>query len=327
MNSFVDETVIEVSSGRGGDGAVSFRREKYVPKGGPDGGDGGDGGDVYFITKKNLKTLSHLKMRKNFKAENGGPGRKKKQYGKRGRDIEIEVPPGTLLRDPETSEIIKDLADENYRWKYVAGGRGGKGNSHFANSVRQAPRTAQKGKEGITTRIKVELQLIADVGFVGFPNAGKSTLLRALTNAHPKIGDYAFTTIIPNLGVLKIGYHDLVIADIPGLIRGAHEGAGLGTTFLRHISRTKGLAFLIDLTNSQGIEQYPILLDELGSYKRELLWKKRIIICTKTDAEGTETVLKQIRERYPDEIVVGVSSFTKQGLDELKGRMLEIVQN
>jgi GTP-binding protein len=324
MNGFVDETTITVSSGKGGNGAVSFRREKYVPKGGPDGGDGGKGGDVVFITKKNVKTLSHVKMKRVFKAGNGKPGEGRKKHGKDGEDVEIEVPPGTVVKDHDSGAVIKDLSGPQMRWKFLEGGRGGKGNVHYKSSVRQAPRYSQKGKAGVTVQLSLELRIIADVGLVGFPNAGKSTLLATLTNANPKIGDYPFTTKIPNIGVIKAGYTDIIVADIPGLIEGASAGAGLGIRFLKHITRTKGLAFLIDVSEPDFEDRFSILMEEMGSYSRELMVKKRIIVATKIDKEGTEENLSVLRDQYPEETVIAVSSYTRNGIEELKKSFLSL---
>jgi GTPase len=322
MNGFVDETTISVSSGNGGNGAVSFRREKYVPKGGPDGGDGGKGGDVVFVTKRNVKTLSHIKMKRVFTADNGKPGEGRKKHGKDGQDVVIEVPPGTVVKDHDSGTVIKDLSEPQMRWKFLEGGRGGKGNVHYKSSVRQAPRYSQSGKPGVAVQLRLELRIIADVGLVGFPNAGKSTLLATLTNANPKIGDYPFTTKIPNIGVIKAGYTDILVADIPGLIEGASSGAGLGIQFLKHITRTKGLAFLIDVSGPDYEDHFSILLEEMGSYSRELMVKKRIIVATKLDKEGTEENISVLRELYPDETVIGISAYTRKGIEELKESFL-----
>ncbi len=319
MIGFADETYIDVASGAGGNGAVSFRREKYVPKGGPDGGDGGDGGNVVFIIQSNVKTLAHLKKQRHFRAENGSSGRGKKCHGKNGEDALIPVPPGTIIRDPETEEIIKDLADlhEGETWTYLKGGRGGKGNNHFKTARRQIPRFAQEGEPSVEVRLHIELRLIADIGFVGFPNAGKSSLLKALTNAHPDIANYEFTTKIPNLGVMHIGYRDLVLADIPGLIKGASEGAGLGHTFLRHIARTAGIAVMIDLSDDRYLTALPTLMNELSAFDKELSGKPRLIVGTKLDCEGTEERLRELADSLPEEKVFGISVFTRTGLDEL----------
>jgi GTP-binding protein len=228
--AFLDETTIEVSSGHGGRGAVSFRREKYVPKGGPDGGDGGRGGDVVFEVRASLKTLSHLAFKRSFHAEDGQPGQKRKRHGKDGKPVVIGVPPGTIIRSAEDNRIVKDLVEPG-SWIFLKGGKGGKGNTHFATSVRQAPRFAQPGLPGESISLRLELSLIADIGFVGKPNAGKSTLLSVLTEAQPKIGAYPFTTKAPNLGVMREQYKEVVLADIPGLIEGASRGSVSGFVF------------------------------------------------------------------------------------------------
>jgi GTP-binding protein len=318
MQSFVDEATVEVVSGNGGQGSVHFRREKYVPKGGPDGGDGGRGGDVVFLVKDNLKTLFHLKTKHVFKAKNGNPGGGKRKHGGDGEDVEIPVPPGTIIKDGKTGEILKDLDGTEERWVFLEGGKGGLGNYHFRTSKNQTPRYAQPGIPGKRAAITVELRIIADIGFVGFPNAGKSTLLRTLSNANPKIGSYPFTTKIPNLGVLKLPYRDIVLADIPGLIEGASGGAGLGHRFLKHITRTRGLAFLIDCSEENFAEQFEILEKELSEYLPVLLEKKRILLGTKMDSGGADSRLQTLRQRYPDEKVIGVSAFSFEGIPELK---------
>ena len=282
MIGFADETYIDVSSGKGGDGCVSFRREKYVPKGGPDGGNGGKGGDVVFVVRSNLKTLAHLKIQRVFKAEKGEQGKGEKRNGRNGRDVEIHVPPGTLVKDPQTGAVIKDLTDCT-SWVFLKGGRGGRGNTHFATSVRQVPRFAQPGEPGEERRIHLELNIIADLGLVGFPNAGKSTLLSVLTNAKPKIADYPFTTKIPHLGVMEYAGVEMVMADIPGIIEGASGGAGMGIKFLKHIARTKALIFCIDLSQEKPEQNFHILKEELFSFLPALLDKPRIILGTKMD--------------------------------------------
>ncbi len=326
MKSFVDETFITVISGKGGDGAVSFRREKYIPRGGPDGGDGGKGGDVVFIVRSNLKTLAHLKLKKVFKAENGKPGGKKKMHGRDGKNVVIEVPPGTVIRDGETGEVLKELLKEKEEWICLRGGRGGKGNVHFANSVRQAPRFAQPGQPGVSKKLIIELKIIADVGLVGLPNSGKSTLLSVLTNATPEVGSYPFTTKIPNLGVLRTVTGDIVIADIPGIIEGASSGAGLGLQFLKHIARTRVLLFLIDLTDKDPLGNFKIVTAEISKYSKELINRKRIIVGTKLDMPGTEERLEYLRNELGDSEVVGISSITMRGIEELKKKIGEVLQ-
>lgn len=325
MNEFVDEVTITVSSGKGGDGAVSFRREKYVPKGGPDGGDGGDGGDVIFTVRSNLKTLSHLNLKRFFRAENGKPGRGQKKHGRNGKSIEIPVPPGTLIKDFETGRVIKEFTRNGKRWTFLKGGHGGKGNAHFANSVRQTPRIAQSGKEGKTHKLAVELKLIADIGFVGLPNSGKSTLLSVLTNAQPKIGNYAFTTKIPNLGILRTSYADIILADIPGIVEGASKGAGLGIQFLKHISRTRVLLFLIDLTMTNFLMQKKILEEELKSYSPLLVKKNYLIVGTKIDMDEARNNFVVFKEKMSGDKVIGISSLTGEGLNALKKEIISLV--
>lgn len=316
MFGFSDETYIDVASGNGGSGAVAFHREKFVPKGGPDGGDGGRGGDVVFVVKDNLRTLGHLKMVRVYRAENGGNGQGDRCFGRDGKDIEIFVPPGTVIKDADTGEVIKDLTGLD-RYVFLTGGRGGQGNWHFRTATRQTPRFAQPGEKGTAMRIGVELLVIADIGFVGFPNAGKSSLLNLLTNARTKVAGYPFTTKIPQLGAMRYGDRDMVLADIPGILEGASEGVGMGFKFLRHISRTKGLAFLIDLTDDRYLDSYQILCKELASYAPDLLKKPQVIIATKLDEEGTEERFSLLKEHlaprkvlplsiYMDDTILGV---------------------
>ncbi|HVO37619.1 MAG TPA: GTPase ObgE [Spirochaetia bacterium] len=325
MNGFVDETTVVVSSGSGGDGAVSFRREKYVPRGGPDGGDGGTGGSVVFTVKSNLKTLSHLKLKRVFRAEDGKRGGGQRMHGRDGRDAEIPVPPGTILSDSESGERIADLTADGERFVLLRGGRGGKGNSHYATSVNQAPRYAQKGVEGESREVRVELHLIADVGLVGLPNAGKSTLLSLLTNAHPLIADYPFTTKIPSLGLMRLPERDLIIADIPGIIEGAAEGKGLGLRFLRHIERCAVLLFLVDLGTPDCAATVSILESELARYSPALSSRRRFIVGTKLDLEGAAAGLESLQAHLPAERIVAVSAFSRVGLPELKRAILELV--
>lgn len=303
MFGFSDETYIDVQSGDGGAGCVSFRREKFVPKGGPDGGDGGRGGDVIFVVKDNLRTLGHLKMIRVFRAENGRGGQGARMYGRDGRDIEIPVPPGTVIKNAETGEIIKDLSGEE-RFVFLKGGKGGLGNWHFRTSTHQTPRFAQPGEKGVSMRIGVELLVIADIGFVGFPNAGKSSLLNLLTNARSKVAGYPFTTKIPQLGVMRIWDKDIVLADIPGIIEGASEGQGMGFKFLRHISRTKGLAYLVDLSDDNYLDAYQILKNELEKYSPELVDKPSILIGTKIDEDGAAERFEELKEKYSSSLTV-----------------------
>lgn len=326
MFGFSDETYIDVASGNGGNGCVSFRREKFIPKGGPDGGDGGRGGDVVFVVRENLRTLGHLKMVRNFKAENGQNGMGARCSGRNGADVEIPVPPGTVVKDAQSGEIIKDLTGEE-RWVFLHGGRGGQGNWHFRSATRQTPRFAQPGEKGSAIRIGVELLVIADIGFVGFPNAGKSSLLNNLTNARTKVAGYPFTTKIPQLGMFRQGDLDIVLADIPGIIEGASKGAGMGFKFLRHIARTTGLAFLIDLTDEAYLESYPTLCSELGSYAPQLLDKPRVVIGTKIDEQGCNERLALLQASLGDTPVIGLSNITSEGLEEVKRAFIALVQS
>lgn len=325
MKGFVDEVTISVASGKGGAGAVSFRREKYIPKGGPDGGDGGRGGSVFFQVKHNLKTLAHLHFKRSYHAGNGQPGSGRKKHGEDGKDVVIEVPPGTLLRDLQTGKVIKDLTGEE-KWCFLKGGLGGKGNVHFKSSVKQTPRYAQSGLPGEQCEIRVELNLIADVGFVGFPNAGKSSLLDFATNAHPLIASYPFTTKTPNLGVLYVKDQDVVLADIPGIIEGASEGAGLGLRFLKHISRTAVLVFLIDLSDSNYEKAFFLLCEELRRYSPDLLKKRRIVVGSKTDLDENAKHFNRLKALLPDEEVFPLSVFARTGFDPIALRLLELTR-
>ena len=323
MFGFSDETYIDIASGNGGHGCVSFRREKFVPKGGPDGGDGGRGGDVVFVVKDNLRTLGHLKLQRSFRAENGRPGQGARCAGRDGKDVEIPVPPGTVIRNAETGELIKDLTGLD-RYVFLEGGKGGLGNWHFRTAVRQTPRFAQPGGKGTEMRVGLELQIIADIGLVGFPNAGKSSLINLFTNARSKVAGYPFTTKIPVLGVLREGDQDVVIADIPGIIEGASEGSGMGYKFLRHISRTKGLCYMVDLSDDNYLEAYDILFSELGKYSAELAEKKMILIGTKIDEEGTEERFEELRSKYSGMTVLPLSIYRDDLVEDVKHELLEL---
>jgi GTP-binding protein len=326
MFGFSDETYLDVASGNGGNGCVSFRREKYVERGGPDGGDGGRGGDVVFVVKNNIRTLGNLKLTRSFRAENGHNGSSRKCYGANGNDIEIEVPPGTVIKNAETGELIKDLTGVE-RWVFLIGGRGGQGNFHFRTASRQTPRFAQTGQPGEIVRIGVELLVIADIGFVGFPNAGKSSLLNVLTNARSKVAGYPFTTKIPQLGMMRYGDQDLVLADIPGIIKGASEGTGMGFKFLRHISRTTGLAFLIDLSDDRYLEAYDTLSEELRAYSPELLEKPQVIVATHLDEveKGSLEHLEELKAKYKDKEVIGLCVYLDEGVDEVRRSFIKMV--
>ncbi|MBN1879411.1 GTPase ObgE [bacterium] len=287
MSSFVDQASIEIHSGKGGAGCVSFRREKYIPRGGPDGGNGGRGGDVIFIVSPQHRTLLDFKYQKSFSAGNGKPGAKSNCHGKDGHDAHIPVPPGTMIISEETGEILADLTEPGQRIVLAVGGRGGMGNSHFATATHQVPRFAQPGEPGQSLAVRLELKLIADVGLVGFPNAGKSTFISVISNARPKIADYPFTTLTPNLGVVRRGSgREFIVADIPGIIEGSHEGKGLGDRFLRHIERTALILLLVD--SSPIAEPKPehavrMLIHELKKYKESLELRVSAVIATKTD--------------------------------------------
>jgi len=324
VEKFADEATIEVSSGKGGNGCIAFRREKYIPKGGPSGGDGGRGGDIIFTVRRNLRTLAHLRYKHTFKAENGHDGENWGRYGANGEDLVIPLPPGSIIREEETGELIRDFTKNQDDFLFLKGGNGGWGNIHFKSSVNQAPRKALPGKPGQTVKLKVELQIMADIGLVGFPNAGKSSLLDRFTNARPKIAAYPFTTKIPNLGVLTAGEKDIIIADIPGLIEGASGGAGLGIQFLKHISRTSALAFLIDLSDENYLTAFDILLKELGSFSARLPQKKRLLVGTKTDLPETEGRLAELSVKYSEEEVIGISVFSGGGLQELTNAFLRL---
>ncbi|MDR1107916.1 MAG: GTPase ObgE [Spirochaetaceae bacterium] len=317
MEKFADEALIEVSSGSGGNGCVSFRREKYVPRGGPSGGDGGRGGDVIFEVRRNLRTLAHLRYKHLFKAQNGRDGEGSQRFGKNGEDVVIPVPPGTVIKDADTGELIRDFGRDEKPLVFLRGGNGGWGNVHFKSSVNQAPRKALPGKPGEQRLLRVELRVMADIGLVGFPNAGKSSLLDRFTNARPRIAPYPFTTKIPNLGVLTQDDRDIVIADIPGLIEGASDGLGLGIRFLKHISRTAALAFMIDLSEDTWREAYGVLYKELEAFSPELVRKPRVILGTKTDQDNTGERLEELKAQYPGEEVLGISVFSGEGIPEL----------
>jgi GTP-binding protein len=319
VEKFADEAFIEVSSGNGGNGCAAFRREKYVPRGGPSGGDGGRGGDVVFRIRRNLRTLAHLRYKQSFKAENGRDGEGRSRYGRNGEDVIIPLPPGSVVRDADTGELIRDFGLDKEEFVFLKGGNGGWGNIHFKSSINQAPRKALPGRPGEKRRLRVELRIMADIGLVGFPNAGKSSLLDRLTNARPRIAPYPFTTKIPNLGVLSLGERDIIIADIPGLIKGASGGLGLGIRFLRHISRTAALAFLIDLGEETSRTAFDVLLGELEAFSPDLSAKRRIILGTKTDLEGAAERIEALKDKYPGETVLGVSVFSGEGIAELGG--------
>lgn len=329
---FFDEALITVQSGHGGNGCVSFRREKHVPKGGPNGGDGGKGGDVLFKTTSRMHTLYDFQFKRHFKAERGQHGRGKNKSGKSGKDLTILIPPGTIVKEAETGRVLKELVKSGESFSAAHGGRGGLGNQHFASSRRRAPRYAQDGELGQTLAIKLELKLLADVGIVGLPNAGKSTLVSKLSAARPKVANYPFTTLIPNLGVVDCDHTDpFVVADIPGLIEGAHRGAGLGTRFLRHVERSRLLVHLIDLSTVSPedlLGPYRTVNDELQQFNPTLGQRAQVIALNKVDKAGTRAIAEQLRNALePSNPDIWVISATKgEGLQELKNHLARLVE-
>jgi len=327
---FADEAVIEVVSGKGGNGCIAFRREKYVPHGGPAGGDGGRGGDVVFVVKKNLRTLAHLRYKQKFKARNGGDGEGRNRFGKDGEDVIIPLPPGSIIRDAETGTLIREFTteSEDERFVFLEGGKGGWGNVHFKTSTNQAPQYAHEGKPGESRMLSVELNIMADIGLVGFPNAGKSSLLDFFTNARPKIAPYPFTTKIPNLGVLHVdNERDIIIADIPGIIEGASDGAGLGIKFLKHISRTAGLIFIIDCSDNECFNAFEKLKLELKNFSKVLETKPHIVLCNKLDVEGAEERFNEIKKQLKNETVLGMSIFERKGMNDVRKAIIELVDS
>ncbi|MBU1052227.1 MAG: GTPase ObgE [Proteobacteria bacterium] len=327
---FIDEAIITIQSGNGGKGCVSFRREKFIPRGGPDGGDGGKGGDVVLKTTSQKRTLYDFKFKKVFKAENGGHGEGNQRSGKKGKDLIVELPPGTVLIDTDTGLILKDLVEPDKAFAIAVGGRGGQGNKKFASSTHRAPRFAQPGEEGQTLNIKLELKLIADVGIVGLPNAGKSTLISVISSARPKIADYPFTTLAPALGVVKVEQEEpFVVADIPGLIEGAHKGTGLGIQFLKHVERTHILIHLIDVSAisiDNPLYGYDIINKELASYSKTLAEKPQLVVLNKLDITGAKESADIFIKAAKNVKVLTISAATGKGIDELKKKILQLLE-
>ena len=319
---FIDFTEVALEAGKGGKGSVHFRREKFVSKGGPDGGDGGRGGHIIFLTDSNLHTLQDIRYRKKYKAEDGSNGGGSRKTGKCGQDIIIKVPVGTLIREKKSKDIIADLIEDNSSFILCKGGRGGHGNIRYKTSTNQAPRVSQPGEKGESGVYQIELKILADVGLVGLPNAGKSTLLSKLSSARPKIADYPFTTLEPKLGIVKYGeYNSFVMADIPGLIKGASEGKGLGHQFLRHVERNKILVFLIDSQDPDPNSTFQTLRDEIYQYNPDLRIKPIIICQTKVDLEfeGKNQWIQIGKE------IIKISSFTGKGLNKLVRKIISII--
>ena len=317
---FIDFAEIEIKAGDGGNGAVTFRREKYVPKGGPSGGNGGNGGDIIIEAHHNLSTLLDFRYKKHYKAKDGNSGANSLKDGKNGDDVVIKVPVGTIVKEAETQNVIVDLNEDGKSFYIARGGKGGKGNSNFATPTNQAPRFAEPGKTGEEKKIILELKLLADVGLVGFPNAGKSTLISKISSAKPKIADYPFTTLEPVLGIVKYkDYHSFTVADIPGIIEGAHEGKGLGHKFLKHIERTKILLFLIEVTSENYQKDYDVLLNELKSFSPVLAKKLKIVALSKTDLVEEVKLQKLTKKKlkYSDSKLIPISSATNRNISEL----------
>lgn len=330
---FVDRVKIHVKGGNGGNGMVSFFRAKYITHGGPDGGDGGRGGDVIFVGDESMGTLMDFRYKRMFKAGNGQDGSKRNCFGKDGESVVIKVPVGTVIREAESGKIMADITKHGEEKILIHGGKGGKGNQHFATPTRQAPRYAEPGRVAKEYDVILELKLIADVGLIGFPNVGKSTLLSMVTNANPKIANYHFTTLAPNLGVVEGRYGDsFVLADIPGLVEGASEGVGLGHAFLRHVERTKVFIHVVDAAGVEGddpVENVRKINQELEAYNPELMKRPQVIAANKTDIPGSEENVERLKEAYEKEgfEVFPISAATNKGLDELLTKVAEILKN
>ncbi len=325
--NFVDYIKIHAKSGNGGQGSAHLHREKYIDKGGPDGGDGGRGGHIIIRANREMWTLYHLKFKQHFRATQGGAGSKSRSTGKDGDDIYIDVPLGTIIRDGETDEILFEVTENGEEIVLLEGGKGGRGNWHFKSATNQTPRYAQPGIEGTEAWFRLELKILADVGLVGFPNAGKSTLLSVITSAKPKIADYAFTTLKPNLGIVKYrDFRSFVMADIPGIIEGAAEGKGLGHRFLRHIERNSTLLFLIPADSDDIQNEYEILLNELRKHNPELIDKQRLLAISKSDMLDDE-LIEEITKELPEDVdYIFISSVTQQGIKELKDKLWAMLQ-
>ena len=328
---FIDEAIITVQSGDGGSGCVSFRREKFIPRGGPDGGDGGKGGDVVLKTTLRKRTLQHFQFKRQFKAKNGASGQGKQKTGKNGHDLIIEIPPGTLVSNSETEQILKDLTKPDETFIAAKGGRGGQGNRRFKTSKNRAPRFSQPGEPGETLTLKLDLKLLADVGIIGLPNAGKSTLITSISSAKPKIGNYPFTTLSPNLGVVQTPWGEpFVVADIPGLIEGAHKGAGLGIKFLRHIERTRILVHLIDVLSvdpEDPLKVYYTINKELAMYSSGLAEKPQIVVLNKLDIPDADESANIFKSAAKDKKILLISAINGTGIDELKSQIVKLLDN
>lgn len=327
---FVDKVKIFIKAGNGGDGHVSFHREKYVASGGPDGGDGGNGGSIIFVARDNMRTLLDFRYKKHFRAQNGTPGLPRNCRGKNGENMVIEVPVGTVIRDEETGGVIADMHEADEEKIVLAGGRGGKGNARFATPTRQAPKFATPGGKTKEHAVVLELKTIADIGLVGFPNVGKSTLLSVITRAKPKIANYHFTTLSPNIGILSVFDTSYAVADIPGLIEGAKDGVGLGHDFLRHIERTRMLIHVIDASGCEGrdpLEDYYVISKELEEFNSALSQRPTIIVCNKMDVPEGKDNYSRIKDTLSDKIVLPICAVTGEGLDELIKELHKMLSN
>jgi GTP-binding protein len=324
----IDRAEIRVTAGDGGHGLISFHREKFVPRGGPDGGDGGRGGDVALVGDGAVNGLGALRYRRQYRAERGGNGAKNKKHGKNGADLELRVPPGTVARSAETGDVMAEITHVGERAVIARGGRGGRGNVHFATSSNQAPYISETGQRGEDLRVSLELKLLSDVGLVGLPNAGKSTLLRAVSRATPKVADYPFTTLEPYLGVVEVGYESYVMADIPGLIEGAHEGAGLGLEFLRHVERTRLLIHVVDASRPDPAQDVAVIDAELAAYSEELARRPQILAFNKVDVPEAEARRGELTElaRRLGRPHAFISAAGRQGTDELARMAFEMLQ-
>jgi len=331
---FIDEAIITVQPGDGGRGCVSFRREKFIPRGGPDGGDGGKGGDVVFVATSRKRTLYQFRYKNILKAKNGAHGQGKKKAGKNGEDLKIEIPIGTLIFNAETGQLIKDFVKPGEAFVIAKGGRGGQGNTRFKSSTNRTPRFAQPGEPGETLNLKIELKLLADVGIIGLPNAGKSTLISVISSARPKIAGYPFTTLTPNLGVVQTELKEpfrgepFVVADIPGLISGAHKGAGLGIRFLKHIERTRILVHLIDISSidtNHPLDVYNTINMELALYSKNLAKKPQIIVLNKLDIPGAKEAADLFQSAAKGKKIELISAITGKGVDHLKSQIVQLL--
>ncbi|MFP4445908.1 MAG: GTPase ObgE [Desulfosudaceae bacterium] len=327
--NFIDEATITVASGKGGPGCVSFRRERFIPRGGPDGGDGGKGGDLIFQVDPGLRTLHHFKAKRRFFAENGRPGEGKQKTGKSGRDLVVFLPPGTIISDAETGTVLRDMVVPEEPFRFLAGGRGGKGNRHFTSSTHRSPRFAQPGEPGRETVVRLELKLLADVGIIGLPNAGKSTLLRVLSAARPAVGDYPFTTLSPHLGMVFLGDSEpIAVADIPGLIEGAHQGSGLGIKFLKHIERTRLLVHLLDaaaIEEDDPLAAFGVVNNELARYSTKLAKMPQVVVLNKMDVPDARLRAEAFLSAVPEKKCFCISAAANQEVEALKKYLFAVL--